>query len=73
VFLNFCRDALEKIKDHSGAEAESLRDELELLVRRLERWAVTPNPPDKDRTIAAVMDAYRRALELAAKNARSAS
>ena len=67
VFLNFCRDALEKIRDVRSLEATELRGELEMLCKQLESWAVDPAPPDKDRTIAAVMAAYRRALDLSAQ------
>lgn len=38
-----------------------------MLCKQLESWAVDPAPPDKDRTIAAVMAAYRRALDLSAQ------
>ncbi len=65
VFLNFCKDALDKIQDIRSFEADQLRVELEVLSQKLETWTQLPNPPDKDRTIAAVMDAYRRAMSLA--------
>jgi len=69
VFLNFCKDALEKIHGDHSFEADRLRAELEELSRRLEGWAYDPTPPDKDRTIADVMAAYRRALDLSAQRA----
>ena len=69
VFLNFCKDGLEKIRDVRSPEATELRTELEMLCKTLEGWAIDPSPPDKDRTIAAVMAAYRRALDLSAQRA----
>ena len=67
VFLNFCRDALEKLGAVHTFEADQLRVELEALAHRLEGWAQMTNPPDKDRTIAEVMGAYRRAMDLCAQ------
>jgi hypothetical protein len=69
VFLNFCRDALDKIHGLHSFEADKLREELQALCSHLEGWAHMVEPPDKDRTIAAVMDAYRRALDLSAQQA----
>ena len=66
VFLNFCRDALEKLSTVRTFEADQLRVELEALAHRLEGWMHLTNPPDKDRTIAEVMSAYRRAMDLCA-------
>ena len=67
VFLGFCEDALGKIRGNQSYEALHLRNELEVLVKKLEGWAeMKERPSDKEATIAAILDAYHRALELKA-------
>lgn len=63
VFLGFCRDALDRIRDEHSYEAATVRARLEALVKELESWTTTP-PQNKEATIAAVLEVYREALDL---------
>ncbi len=68
VFLGFCSEALDRIREDKSNEASDLRTEIELLMKRLETWATTTaTPKDKDSTIAEVLELYRRAQELATR------
>jgi hypothetical protein len=68
VFLGFCNEALDRIRDDKSTEAGDLRSEIEVLVKRLESWTTTTTTPkDKDATISAVLELYRRAQELATR------
>lgn len=71
IFLGFCKEALERIEGDHSFEAGKLRVELEALVRKLESWVdLHGQPPDKEATLAAVLEAYRKAQEIsAARNA----
>ncbi len=68
VFLGFCSEALDRIREDKSNEASDLRTEIEVLMKRLETWTtMTATPKDKDATIAAVLELYRRAQELATR------
>ncbi len=68
VFLGFCHEALERIRDDKTTEAGDLRSEIEVLIKHLETWTtMTTTPKDKDTTLSAVLDVYRRAQELATR------
>lgn len=62
VFLGFCNEALDRLRDEHSYEAATLRAKLEALVKELESWTITP-PSNKEATIASVLEVYRQALD----------
>ncbi len=71
VFLGFCQEALDRLRDDHSFEAGKLRTRIEALVKELERWTtLKEHPANKESTIAAVLEAYREARDLEANRAR---
>lgn len=67
MFLGFCHDALERLRDDHSYEANVLRARIEALVTELESWITAKTiPENKETVIGAVLDAYREALALEA-------
>ena len=65
VFLGFCNDALERLRDDHSFEAGKLRTRIEGLVKELESWTtMKEHPANKEATIAAVLDSYREVRSL---------
>lgn len=73
VFLGFCHDALTRLRDDHSFEAGKLRARIEGLVKELESWTTAKElPPNKEETIAAVLEVYRQALDLETQPTRRA-
>jgi hypothetical protein len=70
VFLDFCAEALGRIENDPSEAATQVRNELLRLREKLRAWAHSPNAPDRQATIAQVLEAYRNAMQLRSRTSR---